>query len=453
MMSVSEILSKINKNMDSKEDLLPLLDSLGRRTGGAFQWARKKSIRTNVVTCVKMDFIELIIDIMQKYHDEEILIRSCCRVLYNISFLPDTVMPIPPTETMLQLGARALLDECMEANRDDKGEVPLDIKLFNNILNQKGGQSAVRDIRRQILALEFVKTQSLLKDAYGDKYKRKEEQKSADVAYNIKVKKGPEASLVDWLYTLDYSQCIATIVDHMGRYKDVLSVQEAGCESFYEYGRSAVDVIPCIKGGGCEALRNSFDYFPTSSRLIWKAATAVNEMCLQHQALASELGKVGVVKRLVVAWEKMMDANDAAVLQQIIWALGALARIDNNIERFKQEGVFSIIKYCVLDLPAENKKNAHKGKDALKTPIIVPLSLRSLSINDIKALSAPKEEVDTQKKVKTTAFRGFKAKKSKFGRAGDDLGGSDGTAMIDDDKKAKKKKNKPKGKGAEVAAQ
>ena len=400
-----------------------------------------------------MDSIELIIDIMQKYHDEEILIRSCCRVLYNIALLADKILPTPPAETMLQLGARALLDECMEANRDNKGEVPPDIQLLNNILNQKGGQSAVRDIRRQILALEFVKTQSLLKDAYGDKYKRKEEQKSADVAYNMKVKKGPEASLVDWLYTLDYSQCIATIVEHMGRYKTVLSVQEAGCESFYEYARSAVDVLPCIKGGGCEALRNSFDYFPTSPRLIWKAANAVNEMSLQHQALASELGKVGVIKRLVVVWEKMMDANDAAVLQQIIWAFGALARIDNNIERFKKEGVFQIIKYCVLDLPAENKKNAHKGKDALKTPIIVPLSLRHFSIDDVKDFTAPPKEDETQKKVKTTPFRGFKAKKAKFGRAGDDLGASDGTAMIDDDKKAKKKKNKPKGKGAEVAAQ
>ena len=68
----------------------------------------------------------------------------------------------------------------------------------------------------------------------------------------------------------------------MSRYKAVLSVQEAGCEAFYEYARSAVDVIPCIKGGGCKSIVQAFDYFPDSPRLIWKACNAVNEMSLHH---------------------------------------------------------------------------------------------------------------------------------------------------------------------------
>jgi hypothetical protein len=395
---------------------------------------------------VKQGFIELIIDIMARYSSEELLCGVSCKVLFYIGSLPDS-----PVEQMLQLGARALLDEVMENNKDDKGQVRPDINQFNEMLNKLGGTSAVRDIRRQILALEFVKTQTLLKDAYGDKYQRKEEQASADVAYNIKIKKGPEAVLVDWLYTLDYNQCIHTIVDHMERYKAVRAVQEAGCEAFYEYATSAVDVIPCIKGGGCKSICNAFDYFPDSPRLLWKACNAVNEMSLRHNPLAAELGKQGVIKRLVKAWEKMIDANDSAVQQQIIWALGALAKLPVNMERFKTDGVYPIVKYCVIELPNENKKNKHKGKSALKTPLVLPLNLRQdMSIEDIEAFSAPPADITGKKKVDTTAFRGYRAKKPKFGRAGDDMGQGDGSGMVDVKKKAPKKK---KGSGAEVAAQ
>jgi hypothetical protein len=444
-LSLSDVMAKINKNMDSKEDLLSLMDSLRRRAGGTFAILRPKSCKRNRLAMVKQGYIPLIVDIMHKYVNEELLVGSSCKVLFYLGSLPDS-----PVEDMLQLGARALVDEIMETNRDDKGNVRPEISQFNTMLNKLGGTSAVRDIRRQILALEFVKTQTLLKDAYGDRYERKPEQKPADVAYNVAIKKGPEASLVDWLYTLDYAQCIGIIVEHMSRYKAVLSVQEAGCEAFYEYARSAVDVIPCIKGGGCKSIVQAFDYFPDSPRLIWKACNAVNEMSLHHNVLAAELGKNGVIKRLVAAWEKMMDTNDSAVQQQIIWALGALAHVPINMERFKTDGVYPIVKYCVVDLPNENKKNKHKGKSALKTPLIMPLNLRQgITLEEIETYSAPPTEDTGKKKMDKAPFRGYRAKKPKFGRSGDDMTG-ESTGMVDD---KKGRHGKKKGSGAEVSTQ
>ena len=154
-LSLSDVMAKINKNMDSKEDLLLLMDSLRRRAGGTFAILRPKSCKRNRLAMVKQGYIPLIVDIMHKYVNEELLVGSSCKVLFYLGSLPDS-----PVEDMLQLGARALVDEIMETNRDDKGNVRPEISQFNTMLNKLGGTSAVRDIRRQILALEFVKTQT-----------------------------------------------------------------------------------------------------------------------------------------------------------------------------------------------------------------------------------------------------------------------------------------------------
>lgn len=334
--TMHDVVAHINKNMDSKEELTRCIDSLLRRVGGTFEAVRKGSCRQNRRQLVKEGGTTLILDILARYNTEELLIETCCSVLVRIANLPDDEGS-SHTESMLQLGARTIIDECMANTKDDKGLVRPGTQKFSDQLNLRGGPSAVRDIRRQILALEFIRTQDLVQSAYP-KYQRKVEQPSADVAYNVKTKKGPEAEMVDWLYTLDYEAFVKQVVAHMNCYKTVLAVQEAGNEAFFEYARCTTDVMPCIKFDGCGAVIRSFDLFPDTPRVIWKASNSVTEMCLQHLALASELGKQGVVQRLVSAWDKMLDANDFAVQQQIVWAIGGLARIPTNVERFKTEG-------------------------------------------------------------------------------------------------------------------
>ena len=65
----------------------------------------------------------------------------------------------------------------------------------------------------------------------------------------------------------------------------------------------------------------------------------------------------------------------------------------------------------------KHKKNKHKGKSALKTPLIMPLNLRQgITLEEIETYSAPPTEDTGKKKMDKAPFRGYRAKKPKFGR-------------------------------------
>ena len=65
-LTLADVMVKMNKEMDQKDDLLLCMDSLRRRVGGTFEIIRPKSCRRNRIQMVKQGFIELIIDIMAR---------------------------------------------------------------------------------------------------------------------------------------------------------------------------------------------------------------------------------------------------------------------------------------------------------------------------------------------------------------------------------------------------
>merc|ERR1719446_1542792 len=127
----------------------------------------------------------------------------------------------------------------------------------------KGVKVACKELRRIIVSLEYIKNQTLIDEMLGstavkgkNKQESVEEMLGADPEFNenLKKKKGDEADMLDWLYSLDYQKVTVIIVQHMKRYAHEKEVAECGVECWQEFARTAVDVKPIMTSGGCKTI-------------------------------------------------------------------------------------------------------------------------------------------------------------------------------------------------------
>ena len=154
-----------------------------------------------------------------------------------------------------------------------------------------------------------------------------EEMLSADPEFNenLKKKKGDEAEMLDWLYSLDYQKVTVIIVQHMKRYAHEKEVAECGVECWQEFARTAVDVKPIMTSGGCKTIVEALKTFKKEESVVWRACACIYEMC-KHELLCSELGKSGIIPHMVEAYNFFDGQHD--MQQQVsrggrieIWSL------------------------------------------------------------------------------------------------------------------------------------
>jgi len=375
--------------------------------------------------------IELLLDVIKLWTQDEVMVRAAVRALTPLA--KDTG---DEAEHILELGGRAIMDEIQQLHRQDN-DVLKECKQLLNVLTKKGSAIAVKEMRKLMVAMDYIKNQTLINNLLGKEHgamsvadEVKEELKphlEDDGEKAAKMKHGDEHDMLTWLYTLDYQKVTVTIAAHMSRYHSELSVQEAGCEAWQEYAATATDLRPVLTSGGCGAVVKALEKFKAKRRLVWKGLMAVAQMA-SHEILCSELGKRGAIATVVDMFHTY--ENDVPLQQQALWSLDALSTYDTNVERFSQNGVIPILHELLVVIPKYGKKQKGSAKDKKKADkeakdpavaenVIIPYRLRKLyTVAElIEGAKPPKpEKKEKKKKIELRP----KPKKTKFGRVGDD---------------------------------
>lgn len=411
--------------------MLDACEQLGNRCFALI--GRKKACRAVVAG----GGLELLLDMLRMWRADEIMVRATLRTLTAVA-----ANDAEDAGQILDIGGRRVIEMIDELH--EEGEVRLESRRLLQVLTKHGAKSALREMKKLMVALEYIKNQALLKEHQAGSaevqlesgvqrmlQQDEERNKEADAAEqsNKNKARGSEADMLAWLYKLDYQTLCATVCSHMKLYHTEIKVQESGCEVWTEFARTASDMKPLLQSGGCLCLSKAFEQFRTRPQLVWKASSAIAAMA-RHDVLSSELGKRGCVQLLVEAYHKFNTRSD--IQQQVIWALDAMSLFDTNIGRFKDFGVLSILHEQLVVIPkmggkVPDAKGKKKKKRSAKTApidevkpdaIIIPLRLGRLFPKD-DLLVAVKPPPEAPKKKKIT-FGRQRPKKTKFGRVGED---------------------------------
>ena len=156
-----------------------------------------------------------------------------------------------------------------------------------SVLTKKGSAIAVKEMKKLMVAMNYIKNQTLINDTLGkehgvmsvaDEVKVELDKHDENKDESTKMKHGDEHDMLTWLYTLDYQKVTVTIGAHMKRYHSELLVQEVGCEAWQEYAATATDMRPVLVSGGCASVVKALENFKQLSRLVWKGLSAIAEM-------------------------------------------------------------------------------------------------------------------------------------------------------------------------------
>ena len=241
-------------------------------------------------------------------------------------------------------------------------------------------------------------------------------------------------------------------------------VQEAACDAFIAIGRNA-NLEAFVQTNAAELLVKAMAKFEKAFQLQWKACVAVAHIAEKHAGASSELGKKGVISQLVALFwrfngDDKKQPRELTLQQQVLWALGALAAEEVNVERMKNAELFRVL-WLILgpkEGPSKKELEQQRWADANRSSadkrasrasrgsgddmmfgrgsrssgdemagglfLTVPLVLcRVWTLKELKELcKRPPPEPEKKKRI----FTFTRAAKPKYGRAGDDFGEGEG---------------------------
>ena len=107
--------------------------------------------------------------------------------------------------------------------------------------------------------------------------------------------------------------------------------------------------------------------FEKTFQLQWKACVAVAHIAEKHAGASSELGKKGVISQLVALFwrfngDDKKQPREITLQQQVLWALGALAAEEVNVERMKNAELFRVLWLILGPQEGPSKKELEQQR-------------------------------------------------------------------------------------------
>lgn len=315
---------------------------------------------------IRASGLELFLEIIQIWEEDEILIKPAFRALLH-------VVPEPGAcEHLLEMGGREVIDKAMSFHIEDPQIKGDGTKIMYALLG-KGATVAIKDVKRVGKAIKYrvplaVAESITIDDGKTKKKRFKAEEDEGDSEEDIK--RGQKAG-------------VTRVVNSMKKFSHDLQVQVGGIETMMVMARKGMNPRDIVAAEGIEALIAAMAAYPKSYQIQWRACATITEFS-RALPVCSELGKRGAVTAVMNAYERFADNRD--VRQQALWAMAGLSKIDHCRERLEDQQL-KILLYKLIVIPIKSPGTL--------IDVVVPLTFRQTYTNDQldEAANPPKKNL------------------------------------------------------------